>query len=436
VLHVLHNPRYAGAFTYGRRRERLLPGGKRASITVPREEWISFIPGAHPGYITLDQWEANTARLAANAASHGRDRAAGPPREGPALLQGIIICGRCGGRMTIRYHARGGKDLPTYLCQRDGIANARPICTAIPGHTLDERIGQLLIGTLTPLAAEAALQVSAELRQRAAEADALRAAHVERARYHADLARRRYLAVDPANRLVAGTLEADWNTALRALGDAQAAYDKAREQHDGQLTDTQKARISQLVTDLPGIWNDPATPMRERKRIARLLLTDVTVTRTSDTITAHARLAGGQHRTLTLPVPEPAWKIRQAKATTIAEIDTLLNHHTIAEIAAILRTRGLTSGEGQPLNPTMVERIIRTYQLPSRRQRLLNAGLIPLAQMAEQLSVSTGTVKIWYHAGIVSGQRYNDKGEVLYHPPGPNPPARHQGRRHDTVRPA
>ena len=233
VLHVLHNPRYAGAFTYGRHREQLLPGGKRSSITVPREEWISFIPGAHPGYITLDQWEANIARLAANAAAHGRDRAAGPPREGPALLQGIIICGRCGGRMTIRYHARGGKDLPTYLCQRDGIDNARPICAAIPGHTLDERVGQLLIDTLTPLAVEAALQVSAELQHRAAEADALRAAHVERARYHADLARRRYLAVDPANRLVADTLEADWNTALRALNDAQAAYDKAREQHDG-----------------------------------------------------------------------------------------------------------------------------------------------------------------------------------------------------------
>ena len=169
VLRVLHNPRYAGVFTYGRHREQLLPGGKRAQHHVPREEWISFIPGAHPGYITLDQWEANIARLAANAAAHGRDRAAGPPREGPALLQGIIICGRCGGRMTIRYHARGGKDLPTYLCQRDGIDNARPICAAIPGHTLDEHVGQLLIDTLTPLAVEAALQVSAELQQRAAE---------------------------------------------------------------------------------------------------------------------------------------------------------------------------------------------------------------------------------------------------------------------------
>jgi DNA invertase Pin-like site-specific DNA recombinase len=425
VLRLLHNPRYAGAFTYGRRREQMLPGGKRASITLPRDQWTSFIPGAHPGYITLDQYEAHIAKLAANAAAHGRDRVAGPPREGTALLQGIIICGRCGHRMTVRYHTRGSGQVPTYACQRDGIENARPFCAVIPGHTLDQHVGQLLIDTLTPLAVEAALQVSAELQQRAGQADALRAAHVERARYHADLARRRYLAVDPANRLVAGTLEADWNTALRALNDAQAAYDQAREKHTGQLTDAQKTRIAQLVTDLPGIWNDPVTPARERKRIARLLLTDVTVTRTASTITAHVRLAGGQTRTLTLAMPKRAWELRQTPRATIAEIDQLLDHHTCAEIAGILRRRGLPNGVGRPFTPVMVQRVIRTYQLRSRRQRLADAGLIPLSQMAGLLGVSTATVKDWYHAGIVTGRRYNDKGEVLYDPPGPaNPPDR------------
>jgi DNA invertase Pin-like site-specific DNA recombinase len=440
VLRVLHNPRYAGCFTYGRHRYQTLPaaqGGKEVRrLRLPRQEWISFIPGAHPGYITLDQYEANIAKLAANAAAHGRDRAAGPPREGAALLQGIIVCGRCGNRMTVRYHARGGRELPTYVCQREGIENAHPICAAIPGHTLDEHVGQLLLDTLTPLAVEAALQVSAELEQRAAEADALRAAHVERARYHADLARRRYLAVDPANRLVADSLEADWNTALRALNQAQEAYEKARTQHGGQLTDAQKARIGQLVSDLPGIWHEPATPARERKRIARLLLADVTVTRNAGTITAHARLAGGQHHTLTLPVPKKAWELRQTPASTIATIDQLLDRHTCAEIAVILRGRGLPNGEGRQFTPTMVQRVIRTYQLRSRRQRLAATGLIPLAQMATLLGVSTATVKTWYHAGLVSGTRYNDKGEVLYHPPGLHPPALHQGRRHDTVRPA
>src|SRR6266571_3415075 len=384
VLRVLHNPRYAGCFTYGRHRYQTHPAGQGEKgirrLQLPRDEWISFIPGAHPGYITLEQYDANLARLAANAAAHGRDRRSGPPREGPALLQGVIICGRCGLRMTVRYHHRRDQQIPTYMCQRDGIENGRPAGAAIPGGDLDQAIGHLLIDTLTPLAVEAALQVSAELEHRAAEADALRAAHVQRASYHADLARRRYLAVDPANRLVAGTLEAGWNTALRALNDAQAAYDKASEQHAGTLTPAQKNKIARLVTDLPGIWTDPATPMRERKRIARLLLTDVTATRTSDTITAHVRLAGGQHHTLTLPVPKRAWEIRQTPASTVAEIDRLLDHHTCAEIAGILRRRGLANGEGKPLTATMVQRVIRTYQLRSRRQRLLAAGLIPLGE--------------------------------------------------------
>jgi DNA invertase Pin-like site-specific DNA recombinase len=429
VLRVLHNPRYAGCFTYGRHGYHQQPGGKATSRLLPREEWISFIPGVHPGYITLGQYDANRDRLTANAAAHGRDRVTGPPREGTALLQGIIICGRCGGRMTVRYHQRGDQDLPTYVCQRDGIANARRICTTIPGHSLDERIGMLLIETLTPLTIEAALTVQAELQHRADEADALRAAHVERARYHADLARRRYLAVDPANRLVADTLEADWNTCLRAQSQAQEAYDKARQQHLRQLTDAQEARIQQLVTDLPAIWNDPVTPARERKRIARLLLTDVTATRTSDTITAHVRLAGGQDHTLRLPMPQSAWELRQTSPQVVTAIDELLDHHTHAQIADILNTRGMISGEGRPFHRLMIMRIRDHYQLRNREQRLRDAGMLTLAEIAALLGVSTGTVKAWHHAGLLTGHPFNDKGQCLYPPPGENPPARAQGRK-------
>ena len=429
VLRILHNPRYAGAFTFGRHRDIRLPGGKLSRTALPREEWISFIPGAHPGYITLDQYDANRARLAQNAAAHGRDRAAGPPREGPALLQGIIICGTCGMRMTVRYHQRGDQDLPTYVCQRDGIANGHRICTTIPGHSLDQRIGMLLIETLTPLAIEAALTVTAELEHRAAEADALRAAHVERARYHADLARRRYLAVDPANRLVADTLEADWNTALRALTQAQDTCEQARKHDTGQLTDAQQARIGQLATDLPAIWNDPATPARERKRITRLLLTDVTVTRTSDTITAHIRLPGGQDHTLRLPVPQTAWELRQTSPQVVTAVDELLDHHTHAEIADILNTRGMVSGEGRPFHHLIIMRIRDHYQLRTREQRLRDAGMLTLTEIAALLSVSTGTVKAWHHAGLITGHPYNDKGQCLYPPPGPNPPTRTQGRK-------
>ena len=425
VLRVLHNPRYAGAFTYGRHRTIPRPGGKTTATLLPRSEWISFIPGVHPGYITLQDYDANLARLRANASAHGRDRTAGPAREGSALLQGIIVCGRCGNRMTVRYHTRAGLQVPTYLCQRAGIATGTPICTTLPGHSLDTQIGALLIVALTPLTIEAAFTVTAELAHRAEQADALRAAHVERARYHAETARRRYLAVDPANRLVSGSLEADWNTALRALGDAQQAYDTARHADLGQLSAAQKTRIAQLATDLPTIWNDPATPARERKRIARLLLTDVTVSRTSHTITAHVRLAGGQHHTLTIPVPKTAGELRRTPAPVLAEIDELLDTHTTGQIADLLNSRGRASGTGQPFHRKIVDGIVHSYRLPTRRARLRHQGLATLAETAQALAVAPNTIKNWRRAGLVSAEQYNDKGEYLYHPIDPdNPPDR------------
>ena len=252
--------------------------------------------------------------------------------------------------MTVRYHTRRGQPTPTYVCQRDGIANGHPPCTVIPGHTLDQQIGEFLVATLTPLAAEAALTVSAELEHRAAEADTLRAAHVERARYHADLARRRYLAVDPANRLVADTLEADWNTALRALNDAQATYDKARSQHPGQLTDDAEDP-------------DPAARHRPARHLERPRHPG-TRTQAHRPAAAHRRHRDPHqrhhHRARPAgrrpdlhphpPRPQTGWAIRQTPPQVIAAIDELLDHHTHAEIAAILNHRGLTSGEGRPFH--------------------------------------------------------------------------------------
>jgi DNA invertase Pin-like site-specific DNA recombinase len=431
VLRALHNPRYAGAFFFGRHRDLPGPDGKpRTSAVDARSDWIAFIPNAHPGYITLAAFDANQTRLAESAAAHGADRTRGPAREGPALLQGLIICGRCGQRMTVRYHTRSDQPHPDYICQKTKIEHAGRVCQTFPGTNLDTAISQLLIDTLTPLTIEAALTVAAELHQRADAADRLRAAAVERARYHADLARRRYLAVDPANRLVADTLEADWNTALRDLNTAQDAYNTAKHTAADTLTDTQQARIRQLATDFPTIWNDPATPHRERKRLARLLITDVTVTRTRTTLTCHIRFRGGQHRTLTLPTARNAWQLRKTPPHIVETIDQLLDHHTHTEIADILNTRGLRSGEGRPFHRLMVRNIRDDYGLRSRYHRLRDTGLLTLHETADRLGVSTSTVKQWRDAGLVSGQCYNDKGEMLYHPPGPNPPTKHPGRPH------
>nr|WP_240542944.1 recombinase family protein [Solihabitans fulvus] len=169
VLQVLHNPRYAGAFFYGRHAHGRGPGGKATTRVLPREEWTVLITDAHVGYIRWDQFEANQTRLAANATAHGKDRRASPPREGPALLQGMVVCGKCGGQMTVRYHTRKGIEVPEYVCQSEGIQRGKAICQRIPGAGIDAAVGRILLDTLTPLALETALTVAGRKPERAGQ---------------------------------------------------------------------------------------------------------------------------------------------------------------------------------------------------------------------------------------------------------------------------
>ena len=369
VLQVLHNPRYAGAFCFGRKQAQYV-NGKTSYLRMPRDRWIALIQDTHPGYISFEQWEANQAALLANAQTRGQERRASPPREGPALLQGMVICGRCGARMTLRYHQRRGHMFPDYLCQKESIERAaQSTCQVIPGTAVDHAVASLLLDTLTPVALEVALSVAAELEQRATEADQLRFKHVERARYEAGLARRRYLAVDPDNRLVADALEADWNEKLRQLAEAQDDYDRARENGNARLNEQQRAKVMALAGDFPRLWNDPATPQRERKRMVRLLIEDITLNRDQQ-ITAHVRLKGGQAHTLTLPIPLRCWEARKVHPDTVKLIDRLLEDHTDAETAQRLNQAGRRSGTGQPFSSGIVVHLRREYKLPSHRDRL------------------------------------------------------------------
>jgi DNA invertase Pin-like site-specific DNA recombinase len=429
VLRTLHNPRYAGAFAYGQRRTRKTADGKTTSRQLPREEWTSLILDAHPGYITWEQFERNQRLLAANAYAHGSDRQAGPAREGPALLQGLAICGRCGRRMSVRYHERRGTLVPDYQCIDENIQRHAPRCLTIPGHDVDEAIGRLLLDTVTPLALEVALTVQAELEARAEEADRLRRSHVERARHQAEFARRRYLAVDPDNRLVADSLEADWNDSLRALQTAQDEYERASAAAQAALDDRRKAQIRKLAADFPALWTDPATPPRERKRIARLLIEDVTLNKT-DRIHLHARFRGGQTHSLTTPLPLNSWQARQTDPDTLALIDRLLDDHTDAETADRLNAAGRRSGMNKPFTARIVLGLRRRCNLPSHADRLRARGLLTLNEIAEQLGVHTSTIKAWHRAGLLTSRKANDKNQRLFEPPAPGDPrlVKRQGR--------
>src|SRR5258708_10750953 len=177
VLSLLHNPCYAGAFCYGRRRTTHTVDGKTGFELLPRDQWNTLIEDHHPGYISFQQWEANLTRLAGNAQSRGEEREAGPPREGPALLQGLVICARCGRRMTVGYRQYRGQLFPDYRCMSAAIQDGARVCQRIPGAKLDQAVATLLLGQLTPLAVEAALAVTDQITAHEQEADRPRAAH-------------------------------------------------------------------------------------------------------------------------------------------------------------------------------------------------------------------------------------------------------------------
>jgi hypothetical protein len=417
ALRLLKNPRYAGAFVYGRSQARRTPQGTELRSQLPRERWHTLILDAHLGYITWSEYEENLRRLHENGQAYGADRRHGPPREGPALLQGLAVCGRCGGRMTVRYYTSHGQLLPEYRCQRDGIEHAEPPCQRVVGGGLDRAVGDLLVETVSPLALEVALSVQDELGARAEEADRLRHQQVERARYEAELAQRRYLRVDPDNRLVADSLEAEWNNKLRALAAAQENYQRQRDVDSGLLSEEQRRQVLALATDFPRLWHDPATPQRERKRMVRLLIEDVTLLNADDVV-VHVRFRGGAVHALRLPRPRPAVQLHKVDPAVVVEIDHLLDAHTDREIADILNSRGLQPGVADRFSPWIIWKLRSKHRLEDRRSRMRRQGLLTLEEMAAALGVHVTTVKNRAARGQIVSVVYNDKGQRLYPPPG------------------
>jgi DNA invertase Pin-like site-specific DNA recombinase len=399
VLRVLHNPRYAGAFVFGRSRTRKNIDGECRVEQLPREEWHTFLPESHPAYISWEEYERNLKRLRENAQAFGSDRRNSPPREGPALLQGLIVCGKCGRRMTLRYHLRQAGLCPEYVCQRKGIENAEPVCQRIPGAEIDRVVGDILLEMVNAVTLDVALTVQQELQARLDEADGLRKQQVDRARYEAELAQRRYMHVDPQNRLVADTLEADWNQKLHAWDEAQQEYEQRREQDRHVFNEQQRAAILALAQDFPRLWRDPYTEDRDRKRMIRLLVEDVTMVR-GEQITVHLRFRGGTQRSVTLPNPLRSWERWMTDAEVVNRIDELLNTNTFEEIADILNGAGFRSGKGQRFTSRYIARIQKRYALRSRFDRLRARGMLTVDEMAAALNVNSKTVKIW--TGTVS----------------------------------
>lgn len=432
---IIHNPRYAGAFVFGRTKQRHLPNGKVCSRLVPSEEWI-LLRDMHPSYISWEDYQSNRQQVQGNALSWSDDRCRGPAREGNALLQGLVICGTCGERMTVRYHLHRGQSVPTYWCGRRPMHRGESgLCQTVHGGTLDTAIGDVVIEAMTPFAIEVALTVQHELASRHEEADRLRRQHVERARYEADLAQRRFLKVDPDNRLVADALEADWNARLRALADAQQAYEKASVADSNVITEAERGELLALATDFPRLWRNPRTQMKEKKRMLRLLINDVTLTK-ADALHVDIRFAGGATRSFDLALPKSCVELRTTDAEVIKEIDHLIDTYTDGEIADVLNERGVRTVVTTPWTAARVGRLRNTYHLSDRRTRLLAQGLLTPEDVAARYGVAVSTVHLWRRRGLLRAHPVNDRGDYLYEIPPEDLPAKYAHKREYRVEPS
>lgn len=416
VLTVLHNPRYAGAFTYGRSQHRKDINGQHISKKRSTEEWTVLIKDAHPGYISWSQFENNLRQLTENSEAHGNNRRKGPPREGPALLQGLALCGRCGGRMTVRYFQRRKAIAVHYVCQKKGIQTASPHCQFIPGTTIDAAISALLVETVNSLNIDTAFSVQEEISRRLNEADSLRRKDVERAQYEANLAQRRYMQVDPSNRLVADTLEADWNEKLRRLRDAQESYERHHADDAKRITDEKRAEIEALARSFPALWQDPKTTDRDRKRLIRLLIEDVTLTK-GDRVFIGVRFRGGATKELSLPIPKNAFEECKTPAQVVDNIDKMLDTHSDYEIAEYFNALGIKTGKGYPFTRNRIDRIRQLYNLRNRFDRLRENGWLTRQELAEKLGVCGQTIQRWASQGRLDSKTYKKK-LCLYADPG------------------
>ena len=308
LVNMLRNPAYAGIYAYGRSRtdrSRRLPGREHSGRVRALEagQWLVRIEGALPAYISVEQYERNLARLAANRA---RAESLGAPREGPALLGGLVVCGICGHRLQVSYEASGQGLTGRYCCQRRHHTYGEPRCQQMAARFLDDHVVAQVLSALAPAALELSVTAAGQVEARRAEVDRIWRQRLERADFACDRARRQYQLAEPENRLVARQLEREWEAALAERAHLGEEYERYQRARPARLSPAELAAIRALAGDIPALWAAPTTTVADRKRLLRAVIESVQVTADGATERVHATVtwAGGQqtHADLSRPV--------------------------------------------------------------------------------------------------------------------------------------
>jgi DNA invertase Pin-like site-specific DNA recombinase len=414
VLGLIRNPSYAGMYVFGRYQyhKNITPEGEvhKHMRAVAMADWRVHLWQHHEGYITVEEFDQNRNRLEQNRTNGEGTVLSGPAREGLALLQGLLLCACCGRALTVRYQGNGGI-YPIYLCswkRREGLATRD--CVSVRSDLLDDAICEEVFKALRPAELELALAALKELEQRDQAIMHQWQMRVERAEYEAALAERRYQEADPSNRLVTATLERRWNEALIRLEEIKTEAAQFQSRKARVATPEQKAKALALARNLPRLWRAPTTQAKDRKRMLRLLIRDITVEKlpVQRQVVMHVRWQGGActDSSISLP-PSIAERIRYP-AAVVEQVRELSHRLSDPQIVAHLNRQGLRSPHGKPFTLSMIKWLRYRYQVLSIS--LKRPEEITVRQLADRFAVSAHVVYYWIERSVVEARRLDGRG--------------------------
>lgn len=384
ILHMIHNPIYAGIYQFGYRKTRKTMNGYRTTYN-DKENMIAYIENHHEGYITLEQYRLNQQYLQEHCVNSRKDRdpkRAAAVREGCALLQGVAYCGKCGRRMAVRYDTYPAYDTivsrPSYWCVDEKIQTGADACQRISGSAIDKAIGELLIEMVTPLAMASVIQVQNELIERDREIDAMKRKDLERCRKEMEHAQTRYFNVDSSNVHVAKRLEADWNDKIRIYEERLETYEKERKDNLHSIDERTQQQIMEIADNFKLLWENPNVQNEERKRMLRLLVETVIITQYDNRIHLVVRFKAGTNKEFDIQKGKKSYETWRTPPEALQLIrECMENMFSNTEIAALLNERGIKSGRNRTFTRQMIGFISQHHGLKTVKQQYEEMGYTP-----------------------------------------------------------
>jgi DNA invertase Pin-like site-specific DNA recombinase len=412
---VLRNPIYAGAYAYGRRpcdpRRKTSGGGRPAQPWVPMSQWKVLIRDRVPGYITWEHYLANLERLRRN---RSRPDTQGAPRDGAALLSGLLVCGTCGRRLSVSYQ---GKNRARYSCVRHLHEAKEQVCHGLTAAGIDDLVAGQVLRALEPAALELSLQAIDGIQQERGHLHRHWEQQLERARYESGRAERQYQAVEPENRLVARTLERRWEEALSEQRRLEDEYDRFLRAQPALLSEAERARILALSEDIPALWGAPGTTASDRKEVIRLLVERVVVhvKKDSEYVDATIHWRGGftsRHEVVRPVRVYEQLRDRDRLVSRIAECRRA--GRSAPQIAADLNREGFRTPRGRGVyTPELVRRLLTRFGLTGERARAEQLGPNEwwLPDLADELRVSETKLREWVVKGWAQARKTPGQGQ-------------------------